>query len=375
MRPPGSGEPLPAWHAATEAANGARISELHPQRPDEALEPKAGEAGSTLTKNEALALSSSFASATTGEPFRFLDLPREVRDQIYDSMVQNQWPKGAFTKQPPMDYLQYNWSMLALNRQIQHEFARILCINKEQCEVSAATTEVYEHAAQVLMRGPYYYKLHQPFTLNLGTLPNLAMFTEFLQSLDIFMTFMPLPGRTRRDPRVTIPDEVRLSMTDAVIAALRDARNLRRVRVRLRLVTGMFEIGWVSRELERLKAIPGFQLAQLVVKSVNKAERELSRTLWAVPQADGTEGWEHRPANLTFVQRLHIPHAQGFDEHCFECWREAQKAGLDKFPAFRYSDSHHQEESFLKFNRLEAPELTWSEWENHAPRILRKRRI
>jgi hypothetical protein len=316
-----------------------------------------------------VSLSSSTPDKSNEAPFRLLDLPRELRDRIYDFLICDpgtdpcdkfEPPYGkAFATRPLFYNLEYNACVLATSHQIQHEFAQILCLRKKKSAVPAVKTALHE-IAPYQGRGPYYYKNYQPIPVHLNHLTLFATFVEFLQSVDVNMEYCPLPGWTLWDPEITIPDDVQINLTTPLIGALKGGKNLRSVRIRLYLSGPRFELGWVSREMERFKAIPGFKLVKLdVVKLLDKACRT-THTLWVIPQENGQLGWKHIEDGIDFVYPWRGPHASSHDVHCFECWRQVQHEGLEEFPGF--GSKVIQIESFLKLKKLEGPDFTWDDW-------------
>ena len=302
-------------------------------------------------------------------PFRFFDLPRELRDRIYHLLIGDpgtdpcnkfQPPyRKSFATRPLFYNLEYNACVLAASRQIQHEFAQILCLRKEKSAVPAAVAVLYEIAPHQ-DRGPYYYKNYQPIPVHVTHLTFFAPFVQFLQSVEVRMEYRPLPCWTQWDPVVTIPDDVQISLTEPLIAALRAGGNLRSVRIRLSLSGGKFELGWISREMERFKVIPGFELVQLDVIQVINRSTSLTHTIWVLPRAHGQVGWKHIEDDIGFYYSWRRPHASSHDVKCFECWRQVQQEGGEEFPGFR--SEQYQNESFLKLKKLEAPEFTRDDW-------------
>jgi hypothetical protein len=174
------------------------------------------------------------------------------------------------------------------------------------------------------------------------------------------MEYRPIPAWTQWDPEVTIPDDVQISLTEPLISALKYGNNLRSVRIRLYLNGGKYELGWVSREMERFKAIPGFELVQLdIIKLVGKS-CSLTHTVWAFPLENGGPGWKHLENPFEFFYSWRGPHESGHDPLCFQCWIEVQRERHDEFPGFK--GERHDAESFLKLKKLEAPEFTWDDW-------------
>ena len=385
-----AGSSLPTWHAGKEGAakadtNGHATPPKKPKGTFQVIK-RSLAAGfvfkrnkiinsiseaSTEAENEvANAYSSSPASKRPYEaPFRLADLPRELRDRIYDLMICdpgtdpcdkfNPPNRKSFRTRPLFYNLEYNACILATSHQIQHEFAQILVSRKERSAVPAVMT-VLDEAGPYVGRGPYYYKNYQPIPVYITHLTFFAPFVEFLQSVEVRIGYYPLPGRTRWDPEVTIPDDVQINVTEPLVAALEGGKNLRSVRIRLYLASGKFELGWVSREMERFKAIPGFELVQLdVIKTFGGGSGSMTHTLWVLPRGAGEVGWQHAEEDIDFFYSWRGPHASGHDVRCFECWREVQKAGGDEFPEFR---GGNRGESFLKLKKLEAPDFTWDDW-------------
>jgi hypothetical protein len=374
---------LPTWHGKKEETNNTTSGHENVQQKGKsafrtlrkslraAFIPKKSQTVISMSQlsSEAkqLSLSTCALNPPDEAPFRLLGLPRELRDRIYDFSICDPGTnpcskfeppyRKSFATRPLFYNLEYNACILATSHQIRDEFAQILCIWKERSAVPAVMTVLHERVPYQ-DRGPYYYTNYQPIPIHIGHLRYFAPFVQFLQSVEVRMEYCPLPGRTQWDPEATIPDDVQINLTDPLISALKDGKNLRSVRIRLYLSGGKFELAWVSRELERFKAIPGFELVQLDVIKVLHKSCSLTHTVWALPRRDSEVGWKHIEEEIDFFYPWRGPHASTPDVQCFECWRQVQDEGGEEFPDFQ-SD---QTESFLKLRKLEAQEFTWDDW-------------
>jgi hypothetical protein len=385
--PPGppAGRSLPTWHGKEKetrgTASGHRSSQkkrkgtlktikklLHvsflPRYDTPTISPP-----QLSSEDNKISSSSSTSNRPNEAPFRLLNLPRELRDRIYDFMIYDPGTDPCDKFQPPYlkDFatrplfynLKYNACLLATSHQIQREFAQNLCLRKERSAVPAVITPLYE-MVPYQGRGPYYYKNYLPIPVNVNHLKFFSPFVQFLRSVEVRMEYSPLPGRTQWDPEVTIPDDIQINLTQPLIAALKGGKNLRSVRIRLYLSGGKFELGWVSREMERFKVIPGFELVQLDVLQVLHRSCSLTHTLWVLPRANGEVGWKHTSDDIDFFYSWRGPHTSGHDVQCFECWRQVQQEGGEEFPGF--SKEGQEKESYLKLKKLSAPEFTRDDW-------------
>ena len=261
--------------------------------------------------------------------------------------------------------LEYNACMLAASRQTQSEFARTLCIKKRLSAVPDVVIVISE-AVRHTARGPYFWKNYLPLPLFATQVEFLAPFVEFLQTVEIRMEYCPLPCRTRWDPQVTLPDSVQINLTEPLIDALKSGKNLQSVRIRLYLSGGKFELGWVSREMERFKAIPGFELVQLDGLKVYHESMSMTHTLWAIPQDDGKEGWKHLEDPINFFYSWSgTPYGPDTTSCALSAGEKCSEKGRTCFPGF--DQPVESVESFLKLKRLEAPDFTLEDWKNWKP--------
>lgn len=363
------GKSLPTWHDKEEES----VQAENPEKPENRdrslrsiksfwpvvglLKKKNTSAFWTSQRNigSKKAVSTSSRSGTSipshEAPFGLLDLPRELRDQIYDFSICDygtdpcKYDINRLATRPLFYNLEYNACILATNHQIQHEFSRVLCLRKAKSAVPAVMTVVTEKILPET-RGPYYC---HPIPMHTAHLKFLSPCVQFLQSVNVHIHYYPIHTFTRFNSElcnVTPPNHAQIHVINPLIAALENGENLRSVRIRLSLSGGKFELDWVSREIERFKAIRGFEIVQLEVVRVMNRSTTLTDVIWAVPR-DGEPGWSHLEFSTDAPWKG--PHRSGRDFNCLECWREAQEEEFGEFPNFKHETPH--DESFLKMRR------------------------
>jgi hypothetical protein len=263
---------------------------------------------------------------SANQPFRLLDLSQELRDHIYEYLIIDPDMDGATI--PRSDYNLYKYShlvdmrfyrtMLQVNRQIRDEFCDTLCTIKQKARDNEVRMNLTEQPTKFYGdSGDFSF----PFSVMGPRLSPLSVFSKHIRSVAVEITSF-----------LEHYQSMQLQATSDLISALEDATELRSIRVALIVPAGgIFSFSWVKREVERFKAIQGFNLAIVDVPILQNDKNELV-TLWAEAQVN-VSGWKHAGAmsrSLSGWERS--GHNDGFDHQCFQCWIEKQDAGRIRIP-------------------------------------------
>lgn len=193
-------------------------------------------------------------------PFRFLDLTQELRNHIYQLLIHSD--DSNHVRTAPSDHelyarrhlmkLRYLRSMVLVNRQIHNEFCDKLCAI--QCKTSEVDIDLIEQPNKI--NGNYanfsqWFKVPQRFKVIRSRLEPASMFIKHMHYVAVEMCLC-----------LEHDESAQLQATSDLISALAQAKKLRSVIIWLWLYPhGKLTFSWVKRELERFKAIQGFQLA------------------------------------------------------------------------------------------------------------------